>query len=57
MFKKILIHVKHPYAVGIVTVVWIGTLAFYSIDTQLPITAMVIANSFLTLIVTYHAMK
>jgi hypothetical protein len=57
MFRKILIHVKHPYAVGVVIVVWVGTLAFYQIDNQLPITLMVIFNSILTLAVTQHAMK
>jgi hypothetical protein len=57
MFKKILIHVKHPYAVGVVVVVWVGTLAFYSIDDQLPITVMVVINSVLTLAITRHAMN
>ncbi|HET7673193.1 MAG TPA: hypothetical protein VFK11_01615 [Candidatus Saccharimonadales bacterium] len=42
---------------GIVTVVWVGTWAFYRIDNQLPVTAMVIIDSVLTLIITRHAMN
>ncbi|HYF96938.1 MAG TPA: hypothetical protein VD947_02755 [Patescibacteria group bacterium] len=57
MFRKILIHIKHPYAVGVVTVVWLGTLAFYQIDKELPVTPMVILNSILTLAIARHAMK
>jgi hypothetical protein len=56
MFRKILPHIKHPYVVGIVIIVWVGTLALYSIDRQLPITAMVVINSILTILVTKHAM-
>lgn len=57
MFKKILMHIRHPYVVGIVAVVWLGTLAFYDIDNNLPVTAMVIINSILTLLITRHAMN
>lgn len=57
MFRKILLHVKHPYVVGIVIVVWVGTLSLYNIDRDLPITAMVILNSILTILVTRHAMS
>ena len=57
MFKQILIHVKHPYAVGVLIVIWTGTLIFYNIDNQLPITAMVILDSIVTLLITRHAMN
>jgi hypothetical protein len=57
MFRKILLHIKHPYVVGIVIVVWVGTLVFYVIDQELPITAMVVLNSLLTVLVVKHAMS
>ncbi|HEX5797294.1 MAG TPA: hypothetical protein VFX86_02800 [Candidatus Saccharimonadales bacterium] len=57
MFRRILMHIRHPYVVGIVTVVWVGTWAFYDIDNQLPVTAMVIIDSLLTLAITRHAMN
>lgn len=57
MFSKIVMHIRHPYVVGIITVVWIGTWAFYDIDNDLPVTAMVILNSILTLAITRHAMN
>jgi hypothetical protein len=57
MFRKIILHVKHPYVVGIVIVVWVGTLSLYTIDRDLPVTAMVVVNSVLTILVTRHAMS
>jgi hypothetical protein len=57
MFRKILVHIRHPYVVGVITVVWVGTWAFYRIDNDLPVTAMVIIDSLLTLVITRHAMN
>jgi hypothetical protein len=57
VFRKILPHIKHPYVVGIVIVVWVGTMSLYNIDRDLPITAMVVLNSLLTILVTKHAMS
>lgn len=57
MFKDILVHIKYPYAVFIILVVWAGTLALYLIDEQLPIIWMVVIDSVLTAFIARHAMS
>jgi hypothetical protein len=57
MLKDILVHIKYPYAAGVVVIVWIGTLTMYLMDRNLPIITMVIINSVLTALITRHAMN
>ena len=57
MFKDILVHIKYPYAVVIIMIVWLGTLALYMIDQDLPIIPMVVINSVLTAFIARHAMN
>lgn len=57
MFKDILVHIKYPYALVVITIIWIGTLSFYLIDQELPIIPMVIINSVLTSFIARHAMN
>lgn len=57
MFSKIIIHIKYPYAVGVLSIIWLGTLGYYVIDQNLPILAMVIVNSLVTLLIAKHAMN
>lgn len=57
MFNKILPYVKYPYATGIIVVIWLGTLAFSLIDSNLPIVYLVIIDSFVTLLIMRSSMK
>lgn len=57
MFNKLLPYVKYPYATGIILVIWFGTLAFTQIDQNLPIVALVIINSLVTLYILHGSMK
>jgi hypothetical protein len=57
MYNKILVHLQYPYTVGIILIIWVGSLALYMIDETLPIILMVIINSLLTLLFTYHSMR
>lgn len=57
MFKNILPFIKYPYATGLIAIVWLGTAAFYYIDTQLPITLLVVVNCFVTVVILNNSMK
>jgi hypothetical protein len=57
MFKDILVHIKYPYAVFIIMIVWLGTLSLYLIDEKLPIILMVVCDSVLTAFIARHAMN
>lgn len=57
MFNKILPYVKYPYATGIIVVIWLGTLAFSLIDSELPIVYLVIIDSLVTLLIMRSSMK
>ena len=57
MLKKILPYVKYPYATGMIVVIWLGTLAFFLIDNQLPIVYLVIVDSIVTLALLHGSMK
>lgn len=35
MFKKMIIHLRYPYAVGIVAVIWFGSIIMMTIDNSL----------------------
>lgn len=35
MFKDFLLFVKHPYAAGIIAVIWIGSIVFIGVDETL----------------------
>lgn len=51
MLKKIIIHVRYPYAAGVIATVWIGTAILASIDEQAPVTAMLALSAFATLVI------
>jgi hypothetical protein len=57
VLKKILPYVKYPYATGMIVVIWLGTLAFFLIDNQLPIVYLVIVDSIVTLALLHGSMK
>lgn len=57
MFKNILPFIKYPYATGLISVIWIGTAAFYYIDRNLPVTLMIAVNSLVTVVILNNSMK
>lgn len=49
--NEMLIFVKHPYAAGIIGVIWIGSTIMYFIDRDLPIINMVIINMIVSFVI------
>lgn len=50
-------HIKYPYTIGILLVVWAGSATLYAIDTNLPVVYMVIVNSLITLYLINSSMR
>ena len=42
--NELFIFVKHPYAAGIIAVIWIGSTVLYAMERDLPIVTMVLFN-------------
>lgn len=58
--NELFFFVKHPYAAGIVAVIWIGSTVMYAFDRTLPIVTMVTINmiaSFVIAIVGFRTSK
>lgn len=51
MFKDFVLFVKHPYAAGIIAVVWFGSTALIAIDQSLPLVRIVMINMGASLII------
>lgn len=51
MNKEILLFLKHPYAAGIIAVIWIGSSLLIAIQPNLPITNIIIINMTASLII------
>lgn len=45
--------VKHPYAAGIIAVIWAGSTIMYAGDRDLPIVTMVLVNMIASFIVAW----
>ena len=58
--NELFLFVKHPYAAGIIAVIWIASTILYAIDRTLPILTMVTINmlvSFLVAIIGFRTRK
>ena len=58
--NEMFLFVKHPYAAGIIGVIWLASTLLYAIDRSLPIVDMVLINmliSFLIAIVGFRSTK
>ena len=44
--REALLFVRHPYAAGIIGVIWIGSTFLYAMDQTLPVVEIVMINLF-----------
>ena len=49
--NELFLFVKHPYAAGIIAVVWIGSTILYALDREIPIISIVLFNMILSFVV------
>lgn len=58
--NELFFFVKHPYAAGIIAVIWVGSTVMYALDRTLPIVTIVMLNmiaSFVIAIVGFRTAK
>ena len=49
--KEMFLFVRHPYAAGIIGVIWIGSTLLYAMHEELPIVEMVTFNLFASFLI------
>ncbi len=49
--KEMLMFVRHPYAAGIIGVIWMGSTMLYAIDPTLPVVEIAAINLFASFII------
>ncbi len=58
--NELFLFVKHPYAAGIIAIIWVSSTIMYAIDRELPILTIVTVNmtvSFLIAMIGFRSKK
>lgn len=55
--NELFFFVKHPYAAGIIAVIWIGSTIMYAFDRNLPIVTIVLLNMVASFIIAQLGFK
>lgn len=55
--NELFFFVKHPYAAGIIAVIWIGSSVMYAFDRELPIVTMVMFNMIASFVIAQIGFK
>lgn len=49
--NELFLFVKHPYAAGVIGVIWIASTLLYALDRQLPVITIVFVNMIASLFI------